>query len=115
MVKAVHGRPFLSPIVDSTTKPCTIILNKSSDRLVVPCQSTLPIVQEPISPFLDDEFCVTSFSIVKPVEPLLKTSNLKDLNVNMPNGNIFVDKVLPDLELPRGRVEVGRRITCKQE
>ena len=101
MVEAVHERPALSPLVDSSTEPSSISFNKSSDNLIVPCQSTLITVQqEPTFPFIDGDFCATEFSVVKPVAPLLKTSYLEDLNVNMPNGNIFIDKVLPDLTLP---------------
>ena len=57
--------------------------------------SILPTIYEPSLPFIDEESCTLGH--VQPATPLLRTSTLKDLQVQLPGDQLFVDKVLPQI------------------
>ena len=57
--------------------------------------SILPTIYEPSLPFIDEESCTLGH--VQPATPLLRTSTLKDLQVQLPGDQSFVDKVLPQI------------------
>ena len=100
----------------------TIYSNSSSTNIVTSASDVNPIIStnsvnltpqsfssktnpEPAFPFLYDE---THIKTIAPVAPLLKTSSLRDLNVELGGGKVFVDKVLPSLQEP---FPVNRKFT----
>ena len=67
----------------------------SSDSLLTSCEiESDTFTQEPSLPFVDEEFYLND-SVVGPAKPLLKTSTLSEIIVQLPGGIIFKDRILP--------------------
>ena len=53
---------------------------------------------EPSLPFADEDISSSRTTLFKPAAPMLKTSALKDLCVQLPGNQPFLDKVLPPIQ-----------------
>ena len=63
--------------------------------------STNPVKFEPVLPFenIDDDVLGLELDIPKPAKPLLKTASLKEVQLHLHGGNVFIDRALPPADI----------------